>query len=132
MAAAPNWATHDAPMTEPARGGPATGAGQHANADDEMTIALLRIAFPEFWFGRLTHRRQLARWVAVCKDDASRGLYMVAAADPDALTAALLCDQAWQSAYGGAGSTALERGHPTYLLVANAITGRIEARQLTQ
>lgn len=80
-------------MTEPARSALTSAAHHEARGDDEMTMALLRIAFPEFWFGRLSHRRQPARWVAVCKDNASLGLYMAAAADPDALTAALLCDQ---------------------------------------
>jgi hypothetical protein len=69
-----------------------------------MTSALFRIAFPDFWFGRLSHRRQPVRWVAVSKDDASSGLYMAAAVDPDALTAVLLCDQAWLSAHGGPGA----------------------------
>lgn len=80
------------------------GARQQADVDDEMTSAPLRIALPEFWFGRLTHRREPARWVAASKDDTSRGLYMIAAADPDALTAALLSDQEWRSAHCAPGA----------------------------
>jgi len=64
-----------------------------------MNAALLHIAFPEFWHGQLTHRHNAPRWVAVSKDDTGTGLYAVAAADLDALTAALLLDRAWRAGH---------------------------------
>lgn len=76
--------------------GTAAGAAP-PGAASEMNAALLSIAFPEFWFGQLNHRRHQPRWVAVCKDDTGTGLYAVVAADLGALTAALTLDRAWRA-----------------------------------
>lgn len=62
---------------------------------EDMTRALTGIAFPEYWFSRLTHRRCPARWVAVSKDDT--GLYAVITADLNILTGVLTLDRAWRA-----------------------------------
>lgn len=71
-----------------------------------MTTALGGIAFPEFWFSRLTHRRWPSRWVAVCKDGATTGLYAVVTADLNVLTAVLTLDRAWRAGHGQPGAPA--------------------------
>lgn len=78
-----------------------------AGADDEMNAALLRIAFPDFWFSQLTHRRHLPRWVAMCQHDTGIGLYAVVTCDLTALTAVLTLDRAWRASHGEPGATPL-------------------------
>ncbi len=71
-----------------------------------MTKALTRIAFPDFWFSQLTHRRCPSRWVAVCRDDSTAGLHAVVTADLNVLTAVLTLDQAWRTGHGQPGAQA--------------------------
>jgi len=61
---------------------------------------LAHLAFPDFWFTQITHRRHPHRWVAVCKNNTTTGLYTVITADPNVLTAVLTLDQAWRAGHG--------------------------------
>lgn len=99
-------------MTEPASQAAPAFAGWpgllapagRAVLNEDLNRELAGIAFPEFWFGRLTHRRLPSRWVAVCRDDATAGLYTVVTADLNVLTAALTLDSAWRAGHGQPGT----------------------------
>lgn len=61
--------------------------------DDDINLALLRIAFPGFWFSRYIRGRRL-RWVAVRKNGAVPGLHSLVTDDLAELCAVLLQDAA--------------------------------------
>ena len=69
-------------------------------AAEALNRELARIAFPDFWFSQITHRRHPSRWVAVCKDEATTGLYTVVTADLNILTAVLTFDCARRAGHG--------------------------------
>ena len=60
-----------------------------ADALDDINLALLKIAFPEFWFGQYIRGRRL-RWVAVRMNGGDRGLHTMVTDDLDELCATLL------------------------------------------
>jgi len=96
-------------MTEPghqAASSPDWACPQPSAFDEAMASALTRVAFPEFWFSQLTHRRCPSRWVAVCKDNTTAGLYAVITADVNVLTAVLTLDRAWRIGHGQPGAHA--------------------------
>lgn len=65
--------------------------------DEVLNREVAHFAFPDFEFSRLTHRSCPTRWVAVCKDRDTTGLYSVAVADLHVLTAVLTLDRAWRA-----------------------------------
>jgi hypothetical protein len=61
---------------------------QNLDADQQLNLALLRIAYPAFRFSYFIRRSQL-RWVAVRKDATGSGLHTIVTPDLDELQAAL-------------------------------------------
>lgn len=78
----------------------AAPAAHRAAAADALNRELAHLAFPDFWFSQITHRRHPHRWVAVCKNEATTGLYTVVTADLNMLTAVLTLDRAWRAGHG--------------------------------
>ena len=61
--------------------------------DDDLNLALLQIAYPEFRFWQFTREHRL-RWAAVRRNGADPGLYAAVTGDLSELGAALAGDQA--------------------------------------
>lgn len=64
-----------------------------ASAEDDVNLALLKIAFPAFWFSQHVRGRRL-RWVAVRKNGTDPGLHSMVTEDLAELCTALLPDEA--------------------------------------
>ncbi len=60
-----------------------------ADAEDDINLVLLKIAFPAFWFSQYIRGRRL-RWVAVRTNGRDQGLHTMVTDDLDELCATLL------------------------------------------